>query len=140
MAVVATLVPLLVRQDLHRLQRWLEPPRPIAEDDRSAAQDTAQDTIVIVGRRIDGVIRRGKPIIRPGCLTRGITGYYFLRRAGLDVALCFGMGSARQASAVGHCWLVLDDEPLLERSDPRALYTEVARLSTRGVTAPSRVP
>ncbi len=87
-----------------------------------------------LGRRVDKVIRWGRPLVRPGCLTRGITGYYVLRRAGLDVALCFGIGPVREAGLAGHCWLVLDGEPVLETTDPRLAFTELARISCCGLT------
>ena len=86
------------------------------------------------------MIRWGRPLVRPGCLTRGITGYYILRRAGLDVALCFGMGSVRDPGAAGHCWLVLGGEPVLEAADPRAAFTELVRLSSRGLTSANPPP
>ncbi len=85
------------------------------------------------GRWVDALIRRGHPAVRPGCLTRGVTLYYGLRRAGLDVQLCFGVGSDG-GNVAGHCWLDLDGEPLLERVDPRSKFTEVVRLSRSGVT------
>jgi hypothetical protein len=84
------------------------------------------------GRWVDAIIRRGHPLVRPGCLTRGITLYYALRRVGLDVALCFGVGPDEGAMA-GHCWLVLDGRPLLERVDPHSKFTEVVRVSRAGV-------
>jgi len=67
-------------------------------------------------------------------MTRGITGYYVMRRAGLDVALCFGIGPVRQVGTAGHCWLVLDGEPVLDGADPRLAFTELVRLSSRGLT------
>ena len=85
------------------------------------------------GRWVDSIIRRGQPLVRSGCLTRGIALYYALRRTGIDVALCFGVGSDNGAVA-GHCWLVLDGQPLLERTDPRVMFTEVTRVSRQGVT------
>lgn len=74
-------------------------------------------------------------MVRPGCLTRGITGYYILRRAGLDVALCFGVGLAVGRDVAGHCWLVLDGEPVLEAADPRTAFSELVRLSSAGLTS-----
>jgi hypothetical protein len=130
-ALVATVVPLLARLDLRRLQRCLEP------SPRSSSHSLPGEpgpVIEVLGRRVDQVIRWGRPLVRPGCLTRGITGYYILRRAGFDVALCFGMGSVRDLGATGHCWLVLDGEPVLEAVDPRVTFTEMARLSARGLT------
>ena len=73
-------------------------------------------------------IRAGRPLVRPGCLTRGVTRYYFFRRDGMDVSLCFGMGKFDE-EFVGHCWLVKDGVPFMEPRDPRPLYTEMYRIS-----------
>lgn len=54
------------------------------------------------------------PGIRRSCLTRGVTLYYFLTRAGVDVSLCFGVGTVEGVMGA-HCWLVKDGEPYLER-------------------------
>jgi hypothetical protein len=122
----------MVRAGLPRLQRWLEPssarPRPFmdaTDPDLAVAQ---------LGRWVDAVMRRGSPLIRPGCQTRGVTLYYALRRQGLDVALCFGVGTVGGA-VEGHCWIDLHGEPVLERSDPRAAFLEMARVSRFGVTS-----
>jgi hypothetical protein len=69
----------------------------------------------------------GRPLVRTGCLTRGVTLFWFLRRAGLDVELRFGIDPAGPAAADGHCWLTLDGEPYLERTDPRR-FTELYRV------------
>lgn len=58
----------------------------------------------------------GLPGIRRSCLTRGVTLYYFLTRAGVDVSLCFGVGTVDGVMGA-HCWLVKDGEPYLERGD-----------------------
>jgi hypothetical protein len=135
-AVVAVAAPLLARLDLQRLQRCLE---PAPRTSRSPSVDPSQ-VVEVVGRRVDRLIRWGKPLVRPGCLTRGITGYYILRRVGFDVALCFGMGPVRGPGAAGHCWLILDGEPVLEEADPRSAFTELVRLSSGGLTSVSPAP
>jgi Transglutaminase-like superfamily len=131
---VAVAAPFLARLDLHRLQCCLEP-----RSSRSPSADPDQ-VVEVLGRRVNQVIRWGRPLVRPGCLTRGITGYYLLRRAGLDVALCFGMGPVRGPGAAGHCWLVLNGEPVLEPADPRPAFTELVRLSSRGLISAGAAP
>jgi len=119
---------------LPRLQRWLEPGSTSGGDRPVGTGDTG-DTGALTeqyGRWVNGVIRRGKPVVRPGCLTRGVTLYYGLRREGLDVALCFGVGSP-DGQMAGHCWLEMDGLPLLEGTDPRIVFTEVVRVSGSGV-------
>ncbi|MGH2391638.1 MAG: lasso peptide biosynthesis B2 protein [Chloroflexota bacterium] len=114
---VAAAVPLLMRLPLPRVEALLEPrrapcrPTPGQEDK--------------IARFVLTVLSAGRPLIRRGCLTRGVTLYYFLRRAGAGVSLCFGMGaSAEKADGFdGHCWLVKQGEPYLEPCDPRQLYT-----------------
>jgi len=133
---VAVAAPLLARLDLQRLQRWLEP--AARRSPRAFPVDPGRE-IEAVGRWVDRLIRWGKPLVRPGCLTRGITGYYLLRRVGLDVSLCFGMGPVRGVGTTGHCWLILEGKPVLEVSDPRSAYTEMVRLSSRGLTSASPV-
>jgi hypothetical protein len=69
-------------------------------------------------------------------LTRGLTRYFFLRRAGLDVVLCFGMGR-HDTEVLAHCWLVKNGEPFLEAEDPRPLYVEMYRISREGGRGPA---
>jgi len=120
-------VPLLLRLKLERLALWLEPPSsPPPHGSRAEAEALV--------RRIDVWLRAGRPLVRPGCLTRGLTRYRFLRRAGFPVSLRFGIGelAEREDHLEGHCWLVLDGEPLAERRDPRPLYTETWRIPADG--------
>ena len=110
-AAFAVVVPLLMRLRLSSLERVLEP--------RGPKRSASPERVTALAERIDWVLRRGRPLVRPGCLTRGVTLYYFLRRAGADVTLVFGMGKPEDASfAAGHCWLVKDGEPFLEREGP----------------------
>src|SRR4051794_41379165 len=81
-AAIAVSVPALLRLRLEWLERVLEPRRR-RPDARRAAW---------LAQRIDGVLAAGHPLVRPGCLTRGVTHYWFLRRAGMDVRLQFGVG------------------------------------------------
>jgi hypothetical protein len=69
-----------------------------------------------------------QPLVRAGCLTRGVTLFWFLRRAGLDVELRFGLDPGVQGPTDGHCWLTLDGEPFLEKRDPRPRFAEIYRL------------
>jgi Transglutaminase-like superfamily len=129
LAAVATAVPLLMRADLPRLQRWLEPRRV-----RRAPSDGEAEALTLeYGRWVDRLIDRGGPIVRRGCLTRGVTLYYGLRREGLDVALCFGVGP-HEGEMAAHCWLEWKDDPILETDNVMPTFTEVARMSALGVT------
>ena len=119
----AAVVPYLLRLKLPRVGGVLESgrsPVPVPED--SVRKITAY---------VEIAMRRGKPLVRRGCLTRGLTRYYFLRRAGMDVSLCFGMGR-QDKEFMGHCWLVKDGEPFLEVEDPRPRYLEMYRISRAG--------
>jgi hypothetical protein len=114
---VAVSVPLLMRLPLPRLAGQLEP------SGAPSCPTPAQEARLV--QAVLGVLRAGRPLVRRGCLTRGVTLYYFLRRAGVDVSLVFGMGaSADQPDGFdGHCWLTKNGEPYLEQRDPRPCYT-----------------
>ena len=119
--VVATLVPVLMRLPLPKLRGMLEPAaKPLVADPADE-------------RRVIGLLNLAfdalRPLLYPTCLTRGVTRYYFLRRAGVDVSLAFGIGRLLTADIAGHCWLVRDGEPFLEAGDPRSTFTEVYRIS-----------
>lgn len=122
----AAAVPYLLRLKLSRIAGALEPGR-----DPSAVHE---DSVRKITAYVETAIRRGRPLVHPGCLTRGLTRYYFLRRAGMDVALCFGMGRLDK-EFMGHCWLVRDGEPFLETEDPRPRYAEMYRISRPGSPA-----
>jgi hypothetical protein len=115
----AAAVPFLLRLNLSRLETLLEP-RARSSVDRNRVEQITE--------YVEKAIRAGRPLVRPGCLTRGVTRYYFFRRDGLDVSLCFGMGQIN-GEFVGHCWLVRDGAPFMEKRDPRPLYTEMCRIS-----------
>jgi len=119
----AAAVPYLLRLKLPRVARALESQR-----NPSVLSEGSAGKIVSF---VEIAIRHGRPFVRPGCLTRGLTRYYFLRRAGMDVALCFGMGRLDN-DFMGHCWLVSDGKPFLEIEDPRPRYIEMYRISREG--------
>ena len=119
----AAAVPLLMRLPLERLNRVVTPrrraSRPLAELGPLVAE-------------LDAVVLWPRRPVHAGCLTRGLTRYFFLRRAGADVALCFGMGRPYTAALEGHCWIELDGEPVFESRDPRPVFAETYRLP-RGI-------
>jgi hypothetical protein len=116
----AATVPLLMRLPLPRAAELLtRPPRRTAT---SAAEIERLDRLFALAPQV------ARPLVRPGCLTRGVTLYWFLRRAGLDVELRFGLDPGRDVETDGHCWLSLDGEPFLEKRDPRPRFAELYRL------------
>lgn len=123
----AALSPLLLRaMKLERLGAWLEPAKAAA---LPAGTPDAPEEVV---RRVDRLIRLGWPLVRRGCLVRGMTLYRFLREAGFEASLCFGMGQPEgEAGLTGHCWIELGREPLAEKRDPRPIYAETFRISPR---------
>lgn len=117
----AAVAPLLLRgHGLRRLPVRLEPRR------RRAAPPSPEEVAALV-QRLDALLIAGRPLVRSGCLTRGLTFYRFLRRAGAEVSLRFGVGPIRGEMAA-HCWIVYADEPLAEIRDPRPLFAETWRI------------
>lgn len=133
----AVAAPVLARLPLSRLERVLEPhhqPPGVAHVEHTSE-------VVLT------VLRAGRPLVRTGCLVRGLTLYYFLRRTGADIGLCFGLGSVGEEDDVfgdgydGHCWLVKDGEPFLEARDPQSRYIVIYRFpSMPRPLVPSRLP
>ena len=114
------MVPALMRLPLQRIAGLLtRPPRRAAP---SAGQIEQLDRLVALAPRVAG------PLVRRGCLTRGVTLFWFLRRAGLDVELRFGIDPDRTLATDGHCWLALEGEPFMEQVDPRPRFAETYRL------------
>jgi len=111
----AAAVPFLLRLKLSRVESLLEP---------RTSSPVDWDRVEQIAEYVEMAIRAGHPLVRPGCLTRGVTRYYFFRRNGLDVSLCFGMGQVKGVFA-GHCWLIKDGVPFMEARDPRPLYAEM---------------
>lgn len=106
----AAVVPLLMMLPLPRLAWILRLPR------LSRCDDPAK-----VARFVDASIRVAAPLVRPGCLTRAITLWQFLRVGRPGLSLKFGMGEV-DGSWEGHCWLEQEGSPLLERVDPRPVF------------------
>ena len=120
-------VRVLLHLNLERLEEVIEPGKvPITPDWHQIDRTV---------RSVDRVFGSQARFIRRGCYSRGVILYYFLRRAGLQVSLQFGMGKQGE-HFVGHCWLVKDGEPFLERVDPRPHFAPVCVIPRHSI--PSR--
>lgn len=119
--VLAALVPVVMRLPLAQVEAILNRGRVRSGTDPEHAEHIA--------RLVDLALRVSGPLLRHTCLTRAVTRYYYLRHAGLDIALVFGVGCPAGAFA-GHCWLEKDEEPFLESRDPRPVFVETHRISS----------
>lgn len=115
-------VPLLARLPPTTLSRVL----PLISRPGRRARRSPAHVAEIVGR-VERALALRTPLAPATCLTRGFSRFFFLRRAGIDVALAFGVGRT-DAAYTGHCWLELDGAPILERSDPRPAFVEFFRI------------
>ena len=108
--------PLLLQLRLPQLRKLLESNKTpsIVENGR----------IEYILTSIDSILQIGWPFIKKRCYPRGLTLYYFLNRAGVNVGLYFGATKINDNLA-GHCWLVKDGEPYSELEDPRTQYKEI---------------
>ena len=133
----ATAVPLLFNLRLSVLSRVLE--RRIRSARRRRLDSINSNQII---RCVEIVRAVGWPLVRPQCLIRAVTLYYFLRCAGMDLNLCFGAArkEGRLVEAAGHCWLVKDGEPFLEERDPRASFLPIYCLPNCWTEAKDRTP
>jgi len=123
---------LLRVRKLPDLPAWVEP------RGRVLPPPAAPEAVGALVRRIDSLLVAGRPVVRTGCMIRGLTLYRFLRRAGADVSLRFGVGKIRGEFAA-HCWIVYRGEPLEEPRDPRPLFTETWRIEPAPSPAWGRV-
>jgi transglutaminase superfamily protein len=127
----ALAAPALMHIPLPRLDALLEFGATLGPRPASADPDAISATVL-------EMLRAGWPVIRRGCLTRGLTLYYVLRRAGVDVALEFGMGTVSRGDGFdGHCWLVLEGKPYLEPRDPHCEYATMYTFGSKAA-APAR--
>ncbi len=116
----ACTVPLLMRLPLPRVSALIT--RPVRRRAPAIGAVERLDRLIALAPRV------APPFVRSGCLTRGITLFWFLRRVGLDVELRFGLDPGGDQPSDGHCWLTLDGEPFLEKRDPRPHFAETYRL------------
>jgi hypothetical protein len=121
--VVGILAPLLLRARPERLARLLEPRRAVRPQD--------DEELAGMLRLTDVTLARGRPFVRTGCLTRGVTRYWMLRRAGAEVALCFGVGSVA-GNVEAHCWIAQGSTPILEPPDVQQFH-EMFRICRPGI-------
>lgn len=124
--IIAVLTPALMRLPLKHVHAFLEPNGPLPEP------NDASERRVLAALRV--VLDSGRRLLRPTCLTRGVTRYYALRRAGVDVALVFGIRQDTGDHVDGHCWLVRNGEPFLETQDPHGLFIEMYRIAGRSTS------
>ena len=117
---VAVATPLLMRLPLAVLGRVLEPRAAPAPDvgRTTRVEEAVEEVLGHAGGRV----------LRGGCLTRGVTRYWFLRRAGEPVELCFGVGRPDGGPLEGHCWILRAGEPYREGRDPRPVFAETWRI------------
>ena len=127
--VFAAAVPLLFRFKLSFARNFLE--RRTAG---KAALRPDLETIQMISHYVTKAMTLGKPLVRQTCLVRCVTRYYFLRRTGLEVSLCFGaaLENGQLTQAPGHCWLVKDGAPFLENGDPCLHFVPIYSLPESG--------
>ena len=61
--------------------------------------------------------------LKKPCQLRSLAVFALMRRRGLDVRIHFGVRKDDLAM-VGHCWVTLSGEQVVEQQDPREIYTE----------------
>lgn len=94
---------------------------------RRAGERSRVDEAVVT--RVNRAIALAARFQHQTCLTRGVSRFIVLRRAGVPVDLVFGVGPEGRSYA-GHCWLELHDAPYLEPVDPRGIFPEIMRVPT----------
>ena len=125
--VVLAVSPLLVRFNLPRLKRLIEPRR--GQGAGPSQKTPSAESVGRIVRYTDGMLASRGPMMRKNCFRRAITLYYFLRREGMELDVCFGVKTPDESVLDGHCWLVRDDSPYLEINDPTSMFTPVYSFS-----------
>ena len=105
-----------LRLGLRELQASLEPKVNPGSPDPIKVQRIVRYTDYLLGGR--------GPLPRMTCMRRALTLYYFLRREGVKLDICFGVASIERGLE-GHCWLMQDGHPFLEKGDPISTFTPI---------------
>jgi len=116
---VITILPLMLRYySITRLLQILTPKRTLPV---SSMQEEYTRKLV---KYTDYILRRRVWVYRQNCLRRALVLYHFLRSAGIDVQILFGVRRNIQHShdgagnhLDGHAWLVCQGQPFLELND-----------------------
>ena len=109
--VAAPVVPALMRLPLPRVDKVLKRVRGTR-----APRQLSDERVATV---VEAAQQFAHPVVRRGCLTRGVSLFVLLRdRTDDDLRLCFGIGGPAD-DFYGHCWLERHGEPHLEKEDPR---------------------
>jgi len=124
---------LLIWMKVSRLLEWLDPPArrriPFKKRDIERAQ--------LGWKYVNFFLIHCFKVKNP-CLLRSLILFHLLRKQGLDAKIHFGIKDD-VALSEGHSWLSLDGNPLLERTDPRSVYTDVYSYPHEaGILRPSR--
>lgn len=127
---IAVATPALVRLPLAQLEAVIEWMAGTPAQEQRNPDDIAATVL--------DMLQATRPLVRRGCLTRGLTLYCCLRRAGIDVTLNFGMGRVSRGDGFdGHCWIERDGEPYLEPRDPRLEYSLMYSLPSSNRSEPT---
>jgi hypothetical protein len=118
----ASLVPLLMRLKLARVERLLRV--------RHLPGRASSRSLEAIVQHLQLARRIGSPLVRSSCLTRGVTLYYFLSHAGIDVTLAFGIRPVGE-EFTGHCWIERGGIAILEDEDPQTLYVRTVSIPRR---------
>jgi hypothetical protein len=121
---LALLLPLLLRLKLPTLMGWLEPGSAVRVMGSSPER---------LGQVVLWALEFARPLVRSGCLVRGLTLYGLLRRAGVEVSLCFGIAPWKQGFT-GHCWLTLEGRPFLEPEGAGLEFSPVLQFPRKEVS------
>lgn len=95
--------------------------------ERTPDRELERESAAVVARLFRGVPRDG----RGNCLERSLVLYRFLSLAGADPKLVVGMGHGG-TRFVGHAWVVVEDEVVLDSRDEVARFKTLAEFGPGG--------
>ncbi len=77
--------------------------------------------------RLAQLIRRllqlNRAMFRPNCVKQSLLLLHFLRRAGRDASIFFGVSKTGENGLHGHAWVSLEGRPVAEAADPLQRFT-----------------
>lgn len=110
----------LKTENLPTILKRLDQGRPgILSHNRHAVREQAEDLWKFLNvLLIPGLHRKDV------CLVRSLVLFEFLRSTGVPVGIHFGVQTGEPA-LTGHCWITLDNRPLLEGTNPESTFQEM---------------